>query len=64
MLSLLYGVSDSKAVKDPATVKDEICFDVIPLKNTLITTGADAISQYDISEAKLTRISRIEIERY
>jgi|GEM_PF-493648 len=59
-----FNVSDTKAVKETATVKDEICFDVIPLKNTLITTGADAISQYDISEAKLTRISRIEIEKY
>lgn len=49
--------------KELSRVQDEFCHDVIPLEKTLITTGTSGISQYDIQESRLVRLSRIAIER-
>ncbi|NBW80832.1 hypothetical protein EBR21_03675 [bacterium] len=45
------------------SVRDEICSDIIPLEKTIITTGVSGISQYDIQQGRLVRLSRIDIEK-
>lgn len=45
------------------SVRDEVCSDIIPLEKTIITTGASGISQYDIEQGRLVRLSRIDIEK-
>jgi hypothetical protein len=49
--------------RELANVRDEICSDIIPLEKAIITTGASGISQYDIEQGRLVRLSRIEIEK-
>ena len=49
--------------KELSRVGDEFCHDVIPLEKTLIATGTHGISQYDIQESRLVRLSRIAVEK-
>ncbi|NBX18696.1 MAG: hypothetical protein EBR09_15185 [Proteobacteria bacterium] len=58
-----FDISNPHSPLELSGVRDEKCFDVIPLEKTLITTGQDGISQYDIEQGKLIRLSRIEVEK-
>lgn len=43
-------------------VRHEVCSDVVRLETILITTGEQDISQYNIENDSLVRLSRIEVE--
>ncbi len=58
-----FSVKDKKVLKQVSNIKDAICFTIHPAGETLVTTGPSGISQFDISDNKLSRISNIEFHK-
>jgi hypothetical protein len=54
-------VENPKSIAEKNVIKDEVCSDVIPTEEVLLVTGEAGISQYDLTVANPSRLSRIEI---
>lgn len=58
-----FDISRPTETRELSRARDEVCSDVIPLEKTLITTGPNGISQYDLSNDSFVYLSRIEAQR-
>ncbi len=58
-----FDISRPAELRELSRVRDEFCSDVIPLEKVLITTGESGITQYNIENETLLRLSRIEAEK-
>jgi len=57
-----FDITRPAELSELSRVRDEFCSDVIPLEKVLITTGESGITQYNIENDMLLRLSRIETE--
>jgi len=53
------NVEDPKTIKQVRAFADENCSDLIPLERSLVVSGTAGISQYDLVNGDLRRLSRI-----
>lgn len=58
-----FDISNPTETRELSRAENEVCADVIALEKTLITTSAEGISQYDLSDEKFGFLSRISAQK-
>jgi hypothetical protein len=58
-----FDIAQPERPYELSRARDEVCNDVIPINDLLITTGPNGISQYDLSNDGFFQLSKIDFAK-